>query len=314
MYGRGRYSKPSCGTFFRETSETNSAETLEKFIARNKGGLRKRRETKGLLLEAEQDLRLLKRQPKSQPALPERQLNHSEDLQQVPGGLATSRQDLDVQSSPSSTLTKAMTTASDVGIELLQVLRNATPFSSAGNFVKGVRMNYHVWRWKFIATVPSQRRLISDKAKALSATIDKKKRRMGDRIHGLHYDKRQEVLGLLASGQRRQVLGCGFASHLLPLRPFGPRAGTATTTATTSTWPRNNWIHCDAWGAAVDCRRLRCQSATQVIHHVQKSGRKSGRKFKRSEDWDGKGKSSRQHLALRSTWASGPVMSSGPSK
>jgi hypothetical protein len=35
---------------------TNSAETLDKFRARSKGGLRKRRETKGLLPEAEEDL------------------------------------------------------------------------------------------------------------------------------------------------------------------------------------------------------------------------------------------------------------------
>jgi hypothetical protein len=37
-----------------------------------------------------------------------------------------------------------------------------------------VRMNYHVWRQRFIATVHSQRRLISDKAKALSTAIKNK--------------------------------------------------------------------------------------------------------------------------------------------
>jgi hypothetical protein len=126
-------------------------------------------------------------------------------------------------------LTKATTTASDVGIQLLQVRRKATAFSSAGKFGRkyallkekpdgqtfrafnhslttqwevlpqdqgmvrqykrvkesnkgqfaGVRMNYHVWRRRFIATVHSQRRLISDKAKALSTAIDKRKRLRG---------------------------------------------------------------------------------------------------------------------------------------
>jgi hypothetical protein len=39
-----------------------------------------------------------------------------------------------VPASPSSTLTKATTTASDVYIQLLQVLRNATASSSVGKF------------------------------------------------------------------------------------------------------------------------------------------------------------------------------------
>jgi hypothetical protein len=50
-----------------------------------------------------------------------------------------------------------------------------------------------------------------------------------------------------------------------------------------------------------------------VIHHMLKIGRKSGRKVRKSEDCDRKEKSSRQYLALRSTGASGPVMSNGPS-
>jgi hypothetical protein len=135
-----------------------------------------------------------------------------------------------------ATLTKATTTASDVGIQLLQVLRNATAFSITGKFGRkyallkenldgqtfrafdhslttkydvlpqdqgmvkeyyrvkesnkgqfaGVILNYHVWRRRFIATVHSQRRLVSDKAKALSTAIDKRKRLTGDRILGLH--------------------------------------------------------------------------------------------------------------------------------
>jgi hypothetical protein len=48
-----------------KTSALNYAETLEKFRARYEDGLRKGRETKGLLIKAKEDLRLLKRQLKS---------------------------------------------------------------------------------------------------------------------------------------------------------------------------------------------------------------------------------------------------------
>jgi hypothetical protein len=88
-----------------------------------------------LLIKPKDDLILLKRQIKSQPALPERQV-HPQKLQQVPGGSNLSRQGLDVQTSTSSTLTKATTTASDISIELLQVLKNTTASSSAGKFGK----------------------------------------------------------------------------------------------------------------------------------------------------------------------------------
>jgi hypothetical protein len=185
----------------------------------------KGRERRGLLPEAEEDLRLLKRQLKSQPVLQERQINHPQELQKVPGSSTTSRQDSDVRPSPSSPLTKATTTASDIDLQLLEVLRKAPSFSSAVKFGRkhallkenpdgqtfrafhhsltthwdvlpqdqgmvreyyrvkesnkgqfaGVKMNYHVWRRRFIATVHSQRRLISDKAKALSTAIAKRK-------------------------------------------------------------------------------------------------------------------------------------------
>jgi hypothetical protein len=87
-----------------------------------------------LLIKAKEDLRLLKSQLKSQPALPERQINQPQELQQVPGGSDPSRQGSDMQTSKSSTLTKAITTASDIGIELLQVIKNTTASSSAGKF------------------------------------------------------------------------------------------------------------------------------------------------------------------------------------
>jgi hypothetical protein len=65
----------------------------------------------------------------------------------------------------------------------------------------GVRMNYRVWRRRFIATVHSQQRLISDKGKALSTAIDKRKRSMGDRILVLNYDS-QTYAFLIAEVRR----------------------------------------------------------------------------------------------------------------
>jgi hypothetical protein len=52
----------------------------------------------------------------------------------------------------------------------------------------GDRMNYNVWRRRFIATVHSQRMLISDKALALSTALDKTVDLLGNMIRGLHYD------------------------------------------------------------------------------------------------------------------------------
>jgi hypothetical protein len=75
----------------------------------------------------------------SQTALPEKQINHPQELQQVPGGSNPSRQGLDVRTLTSSTLPKATTTASDIGIELLQVLKNTTAYSSAGKLVRSTR-------------------------------------------------------------------------------------------------------------------------------------------------------------------------------
>jgi hypothetical protein len=52
----------------------------------------------------------------------------------------------------------------------------------------GNRMNYPVWRQRFIATVHSQRMLISDKALAWSTALDNKVDLLGNMIRGLHYD------------------------------------------------------------------------------------------------------------------------------
>jgi hypothetical protein len=88
------------------TSAPNYAETLEKFRARHNEGLRKGRETKGLLIKPKEDLKLLKRQIKSHPAFQEEQLNHQQELKQVPRGLNTARQGSEGQTTTSSTLKK----------------------------------------------------------------------------------------------------------------------------------------------------------------------------------------------------------------
>jgi hypothetical protein len=114
------------------TSAPNCVETLEKLRACNNDELRKGRETKGLLIKPKEDLRLLKRQIKSQPALPEKQINHPQELQQVPGGSNPPIQ-------PNINIihfARTTTTASDIGIKLLQVLKNTTAYSSAGKFGK----------------------------------------------------------------------------------------------------------------------------------------------------------------------------------
>jgi hypothetical protein len=104
--------------------------------------------------------------------------------------------------------------ASYIDVQLLQILRRAPVFQDQ-DMVKeyyrikesnrrqftGVRMNYHVWRRRFIATVQSQQRIVSDKGKALSTAIDKRKRLMGDMIRVLNYDS-QTYAFLIAEVRR----------------------------------------------------------------------------------------------------------------
>jgi hypothetical protein len=124
-----------------KTSAKNSVETLERLTNRNKDKVRKRRETEGLLTKAEKDLRLLRRQLKSQPTLPGRQINHPREPPPVQSWSATSRQGSKHPASQSSTLSEMTTTVSVemtttvsvVGIHFLQVLRDATASSSSGN-------------------------------------------------------------------------------------------------------------------------------------------------------------------------------------
>jgi hypothetical protein len=129
--------------------------------------------TRGLLPKAKEDVRLLKRQHKLQPIVQKRQINHPQELQKMQGSSATSSQDLDRQPSPSSTLMKATTTLSDINVQLLQVLREDVTFQNQGMIEEycGMkesnrsqftcdRMNYHIWKRKFIATISLGRVLV----------------------------------------------------------------------------------------------------------------------------------------------------------
>jgi hypothetical protein len=164
--------------------------------------------------EAEENVRLLKRQHKSQPVVQKRQINHPQQLQKVPGSLARSSQYLDVRPSPSSALTKATTMTSDIDVQLLQVLGKASAFQNQGmgkeyyrmkesnrNQFTGVRLNYHVWKRRFIATVHSQQRLISDMGKALSTASDERKRLLRDKILVLNNDSQKYTFLIAEMGR-----------------------------------------------------------------------------------------------------------------
>jgi hypothetical protein len=93
-------------------------------------------------------------------------------------------------------LAKPTTKASDIDVQLLQVLRRAPAFQNQGMVKEyygmkesnrsqftGDKMNYHIWKRRCRATVHSQRRLISDKERALATAIDKRRRLMRDKAY-----------------------------------------------------------------------------------------------------------------------------------
>jgi hypothetical protein len=73
-------------------------------------------------------------------------------------------------------------------------------------------LSYPVWRRRFIATVHSQRMLISDKALALSTALDRKNETLGAMIGGLHYDP-TTYAGLIAELERL------YGSQIMKLQP-----------------------------------------------------------------------------------------------
>jgi hypothetical protein len=65
----------------------------------------------------------------------------------------------------------------------------------------GERLNYPVFRWRFIATVHNQRIAISDKALALSNALDKKNETLANMVRGLHFDGKTYA-GLISGLER----------------------------------------------------------------------------------------------------------------
>jgi hypothetical protein len=72
--------------------------------------------------------------------------------------------------------------------------------TNKGQFA-GDRINFPVWRRRFIATVHAKRMLISDKALALSMALDKKNDTLAALIRGLHYDA-TTYAGMIAELER----------------------------------------------------------------------------------------------------------------
>jgi hypothetical protein len=280
-------------------------------------------------------------------------------------------------------LTKATTTASYIGIELLQVLKNTTATSSAGKFGRkyvllkenpdghtfrafnhslttqwdvlpqerglvreyyrvkesntsqfaGIRMNYHVWRQRFIATAHSQRRLISDKAKALSNAIDKKERLTADRILRTFRVKLEAYRATLdtyrireaefmPTGQLYREIKGSKTSTLFPKDQINLSypMSTANLHPAFRTVEDHDVRRTGNKGAVHQVElddnyvfHVHEDTTLEVLHHLLKSGQKLGRKVEKSGHCDGRGKSSCRCLMLRSTCASGPVMSNAPS-
>jgi hypothetical protein len=174
------------------TSATNYVQSLG-VLRVNRG--REVTKTRGLLPKAKGEVRMQKGQRKAQSVIQTRKSNHPQELQKEPGISTTSSRDADVSPSPSLALAKATTIASDIDVQLLQVLRESPAFQNQGMGKKyyrmkesnrsqftGDKMNHHVWKQRFRATVYSQRRLISDKEKALATAIDKRRANSTEQI------------------------------------------------------------------------------------------------------------------------------------
>jgi hypothetical protein len=165
------------------------------------------------------------------------------------GPSASSHPSSHSQSPTPGSYTTQTTNTTDVGSEMLRLLREATSSSSGGgrntnliedytdghtmrtyyrslkepwnelppdqgpvkefhkvkeankDLFSGNRLNYPVWRRRFIATVHMQRMLISDKALALASALDKKVEMLEQMVRGLHYDAPTYV-GLIAELER----------------------------------------------------------------------------------------------------------------
>jgi hypothetical protein len=116
------------------TSAPNSAETLEKFRARNGDRPGKGKEAEGLLIKPKEDLQLLKMQIWSQSVLQEEQLDHQREQEQLPGGRNRARQGS--ETTTWSTLTEKTTIALNISVYPSQLLWNTKTRRNTGNFAK----------------------------------------------------------------------------------------------------------------------------------------------------------------------------------
>jgi hypothetical protein len=185
--------------------------------------VRKRRLTKAAMSKLEEDLRLARQQIRATgPTAESTAVLQPPSVSDVQPTSSRRVEQSDKDSTSSQMLDSAAST--DVGMQLLQVLRDASVniSSYSGKETKvneehpdghtqrtyyrslsapwdilppdhgpvkeyykvkdankdkfeGDRLNYPIWRRRFIATVHAQRMLISDKALALSTALDKKK-------------------------------------------------------------------------------------------------------------------------------------------
>jgi hypothetical protein len=224
---------------------SNPSEELQRMTRQAKDEVVKRRLTEERLSRTEEDYRNLQRQHKSSAStltgstIPPVQvslsvLTENPRLSPLPPERLPP---LPPDSVLSSYTPQESNASSDVGMQLLQVLRDATSTAGGGGFGAGTklieeypdgrtmrtfykslvqqwniispetgpvneyykvrdankdqfagdRINFPVWRRRFLATVHLLRMLILDKALALSMALDKKNETLASMIRGLHY-------------------------------------------------------------------------------------------------------------------------------
>jgi hypothetical protein len=257
---QGASSSNSTKVFLQgKTSNSNPSEEMQRMTRQAKDEVSKRRLTEERLSRIEEDYRNLQRQHKSSAStltgstIPPVQVSLSvrTENQRLPPLPSERLPPLPPDSVWSSYTPQESNASSDVGMQLLQVLRDATSTAGGGGFGAGTklmeeypdghtmrtfykslvqpwdiippetgpvkehykvrdankdqfagdRINFPVWRRRFLATVHSSRMLILDKALALSMALDKKNETLASMIRGLHYDP-ITYAGLIAELER----------------------------------------------------------------------------------------------------------------
>jgi hypothetical protein len=154
----------------------------------------------------------------------------------------------------------------------------------------------------------------------LSTDIVKKKRLTDDKILGLHYDPQSYGFLMADVGRLYREANQEISTTALNLFKGSKIQLSSLESVRTFRTVEDHDVRCTGNSAVYQealednyVFRVHEDTTLEVIHHMLKSGRKSGTKVRKSEDCDGREKSSRRRLALRTTCASGPVMRNGPS-